>query len=203
MEKEELIKGIKKLLAIILPIKIFNKVLHIGSLTRKSFSDFIVAQSLESIILGTIFFISMLLLKFPYAAMISIVIAVSSFIPIIGSFIELFVGIILIFVDSPKLAGLFIILFLALQQIESNIIYPRVVGKLSGLSPLLTLAAVTLGGSLMGVIGIVLFIPIFSAIQKILVEFMENAPSSCPVAFSSPELGLRFARKCSMGRAGS
>ena len=150
MEKEELIKGIKKLLAIILPIKIFNKVLHIGSLTRKSFSDFIVAQSLESIILGTIFFISMLLLKFPYAAMISIVIAVSSFIPIIGSFIGLFVGIILIFVDSPKLAGLFIILFLALQQIESNIIYPRVVGKLSGLSPLLTLAAVTLGGSLMG-----------------------------------------------------
>ena len=76
------------------------------------------------------------------------------------------------------MAGLFIILFLALQQIESNIIYPRVVGKLSGLSPLLTLAAVTLGGSLMGVIGIVLFIPIFSVIQKILVEFMENAPKN-------------------------
>lgn len=176
LQKEELIGGIKKLLVIILPRKVFDRLIYIGRITNKAFSDFIRAQSFESMVLGGIFFLSMILFKLPYASMISVVIAVSSIVPMIGSFIGLFVGVVLIFVENPQLAGLFIILFLILQQIEGNLIYPRVVGKLSGLSPLLTLAAVTLGGSLMGVLGMVLFVPIFSVIQKLIVDFMENAP---------------------------
>ena len=176
LQKEEIINNIKKILAIILPKKVFNKTIYIGNLTSKAFSDFMLAQSLESMILGGIFFISMILFKFPYATMISVVIAVSSIVPMVGSFVGLFVGVILIFVESPQLSGLFIILFLILQQIEGNIIYPRVVGKLSGLSPLLTLAAVSLGGSLMGVLGMILFVPLFSVIQKLVVDFIENAP---------------------------
>ena len=175
LQKEELINGIKKLLAIILPIKAFNKTIYIGKITSKAFSDFIRAQSIESMVLGGIFFLSMILFKLPYATMISVVIAVSSIVPMVGAFIGLFVGIILIFVENPQLAGLFIILFLILQQIEGNLIYPRVVGKLSGLSPLLTLVAVTLGGSLMGVLGMILFVPIFSVLQKLVSDFMENA----------------------------
>lgn len=176
IQKEGLIKNIKKLLFTILPQKVFNKILYIGSITSKTFSSFILAQALEAIILGIIFFLSMTLLKLPYAGMISIVIAVFSIIPMLGAFVGLFIGIILIFVESPQLSGLFIILFFALQQIESNFIYPRIVGRLSGLSPLLTLAAVTLGGSLMGILGMLLFVPLFSVIQKLVDDSMKNAP---------------------------
>ena len=106
--------------------------------------------------------------------MISILISIFSFIPIVGSFIALVIGTFLIFVESAKMAGLFIILFLVLQQIESNLIYPKVVGKASGLSSVWILAAVTLGGSLMGVIGIIIFVPLFSVIQKLLKEYMDK-----------------------------
>ena len=157
-----------------LPLEVAKRTLYIGDLTKKSFSEFLVGQSLEAVILGSMFFVTMVLFRFPYSTMISIVIAVFSFVPIVGSFVGLFVGVILIFVESPKLAGLFIILFLVLQQIEGNLIYPKVVGKFSGLSPLFTMAAVTLGGSLMGVFGIILFIPAFAVIQELLKEFVET-----------------------------
>lgn len=172
LKKKELIDIIKKILKIILPIKVFNKILYIGSITGRAFSDFMMAQFLESMILGIIFFIFMIIFKFPYATMISVVIAVSSIVPMVGSFVGLFVGVILIFVENPQLSGLFIILFLILQQIEGNLIYPRVVGRLSGLSPLLTLTAVTLGGSLMGVLGMILFVPLFSVLQKLADDYM-------------------------------
>lgn len=174
LEKETLVAGIKKLIYAALPLEVAKRTLYIGDLTKKSFSEFLVGQSLEAVILGSMFFVTMVLFRFPYSTMISIVIAVFSFVPIVGSFVGLFVGVILIFVESPKLAGLFIILFLVLQQIEGNLIYPKVVGKFSGLSPLFTMAAVTLGGSLMGVFGIILFIPAFAVIQELLKEFVET-----------------------------
>lgn len=174
LQKEDLIKSIKKLLFTFFPLQLAIRITYIGSLIKIAFSEFLLAQSLEAMILGSMFFISMLVFRFPYSTMISIVIAVFSFIPVVGSFVGLFVGIILIFVESPKLAGLFIILFLVLQQIEGNIIYPKVVGKFSGLSSLLTLVAVTLGGSLMGVVGIILFIPLFAVMQQLLKEYMDK-----------------------------
>lgn len=174
LQKEDIIKSLKKILYSITPHQLYNKIMYISTLTNRAFSDFLLAQSLEAIILGSIFFLFMMIFKFPYSTMISTTIAVCSFIPIIGSFIGLLVGIVLIFVESPKLAGLFIVMFLVIQQIEGNIIYPRVVGRLSGLSPLLTLVAVTLGGGLMGVVGIILFIPLFVVIQQLVKEFIDN-----------------------------
>ena len=174
LQKEEIIKGLKKLLYAIFPLPLTNKIIHIGLLTNNAFSEFLLAQSLEAVILGSMFFLSMLIFKFPYSTMISIVIGVFSFIPLVGSFIGLFVGMILIFVESPKLVGLFIVLFLIIQQIEGNFIYPRVVGKFSGLSPLFTLIAVTLGGSLMGIVGIILFVPVFAVIHKLSKEFVDK-----------------------------
>lgn len=174
MQKEEITKAIKDVLYAFLPANIVNPVLHVGGLTRKAFSDFILAQSLEAVLLGSMFFVSMILFRFPYATMVSVVITVFSFIPIVGAFVGLFVGVFLIFVGSPQLAGLFGLLFLILQQIEENFVYPRVVGKISGLSPLLTLAAVTLGGSLMGVAGMLLFIPLFVVIKELIKAAVEK-----------------------------
>ena len=174
LQKDQIIVGLKEFIYAVFPLSVSDRIIYIGTLTNNAFSDFLLGQSLEAVILGTLFFITMLIFKFPYSTMISIVIGVFSFIPLIGAFVGLFVGIILIFVESPKLVGLFIILFLVLQQIEGNFIYPRVVGKFSGLSPLWTLIAVTLGGSLMGIVGIILFVPLFVVIQKLLNEFVDN-----------------------------
>lgn len=174
LQKENLLAMNDKFLKTILPEKIYQKVVYVGELNRKSFSDFILAQSLEALLLGSLFFVTLVIFRMPYATIISLVIGVFSFIPIVGAFAGLVTGIFLIFVESPKLAGLFIILFFVLQQIESNIIYPRLVGKISGISPLVTLAAVTLGGGLMGIIGIILFVPIFAVLQRLFFDFLET-----------------------------
>lgn len=175
LQKDNLLVMNKRVLKAFLPEKIYQKVFYVGELNRKAFSDFILAQSLEALLLGSLFFVTLLVFRMPYATIISLVIAVFSFIPIVGAFAGLVTGIFLIFVESPKLAGLFIILFFVLQQIESNIIYPRLVGKISGISPLVTLAAVTLGGGLMGIIGIILFVPIFAVLQRLLFDFLESS----------------------------
>ena len=174
LQKENLILSIKKLMYAVLPLKVATRVDKIGTITRESFSEFLTGQTLDVLILGSMFFISMLILRFPYALMISILISIFSFIPIVGSFVALVIGTFLIFVESAKMAGFFIILFLVLQQIESNLIYPKVVGKASGLSSVWILAAVTLGASLMGIIGIIIFVPLFSVVQKLLKEYMDK-----------------------------
>ena len=158
----------------VLPVKIAEKLDYVARITRESFSQFLTGQTLDALILGGMFFIVMTIFKFPYALMISIIIAISAVIPLVGSFFGLLIGAFLIFVESPKMAGFFIILFLVLQQVEGNLIYPKVVGKASGLSSVWTLAAVTLGGSLMGIVGIILFVPMFSVIQTLLVEYTED-----------------------------
>lgn len=174
LQKETLIEDVKKLIYAILPLNAAKKTIYIGTVTRNSFSQFLTGQTLDALILGGLFFTSMMIFRFPYALMVSIIIAISAFIPIVGSFAGLFIGTFLIFVESPKMAGLFIILFLVLQQIEGNLIYPRVVGKASGLSAVWILAAVTLGGSLMGIVGIIIFVPLFSVIQKLLSEYVDE-----------------------------
>lgn len=174
LQKETLIEGIKKLIYAIFPLKVARKICYIGAVTRNSFSQFLTGQTLDALILGGLFFVAMMIFRFPYALMVSIIIAISAFIPIVGSFVGLFIGAFLIFVESPKMSGFFIILFFTLQQIEGNLIYPKIVGKASGLSSVWILAAVTLGGSLMGIIGIILFVPLFSVIQKLLSEYVDE-----------------------------
>ncbi|OLS02652.1 AI-2E family transporter [Tissierella creatinophila] len=174
LQKETLIQGLKKLIYAIFPLKVARKICYIGTVTRNSFSQFLTGQTLDALILGGLFFVAMMIFRFPYALMVSIIIAISAFIPIVGSFVGLFIGAFLIFVESPKMAGFFIILFFTLQQIEGNLIYPKIVGKASGLSSVWILAAVTLGGSLMGIVGIILFVPLFSVIQKLLSEYVDE-----------------------------
>lgn len=168
VDKESISGSLIKLMELSLPKRVQNSIMNTLRIANKAFSDFILAQSIEAIIIGLMFFIVLSLFKFPYATMISVVISVFSIIPVVGAFVGLFIGFFLIFVENPHLAGIFIILFFVLQQIEGNIIYPKVVGKLAGLSPTLTLVAVTLGGSLMGVLGILVFIPIFSTAQTLI-----------------------------------
>lgn len=174
LQKEDLSLGIKRLIYSVFPLRVADRIIYIGKITRESFSQFILGQSLDALALGSLFFVTMMIFRFPYAMMVSIIIAISAIIPIVGPFIGLVIGAFLIFVESPKMAGLFIILFLVLQQIEGNLIYPKIVGKASGLPSVWILAAVTLGGSLMGILGIILFVPIFSVIQKLLKEYTDK-----------------------------
>ena len=174
LQKETFVDGLKKLIYAIFPLNVAERIIYIGEVTKDSFSQFLTGQSLEALIIGGLFFITMLIFRFPYALMVSVIIAITAFVPIVGSFIGLLIGTFLIFVESPKMAGFFIILFFTLQQIEGNLIYPKVVGKVSGLSSVWILAAVTLGGSLMGIVGIILFVPMFSVIQKLLSEYIDK-----------------------------
>ena len=174
LQKETLIQDFKKLIYAIFPLKLAGRIFYVGRVTKDSFSQFLTGQTLDAMALGGLFLITMLIFRFPYALMVSVIITISAFVPIVGSFVGLVIGAFLIFVESPKMAGFFIILFFALQQIEGNLIYPKVVGKASGLSSVWILAAVTLGGSLMGIVGIILFVPMFSVIQKLLSEYIDN-----------------------------
>ncbi len=174
LQKETLIEDFKKLIYAVFPLKIAGKIFYVGTVIKDSFTQFLTGQTLDALALGGLFLISMLIFRFPYALMVSVVITISAFIPIVGSFFGLVIGAFLIFVENPKMAGFFIILFFVLQQIEGNLIYPKVVGKASGLSSVWILAAVTLGGSLMGIVGIILFVPMFSVIQKLLSEYIDN-----------------------------
>ena len=116
------------------------------------------------------FVVSMTILRFPYALMIGVLIAFTALIPIVGAFLGCIIGAFLIMVDSPMKAVAFIVLFLILQQIEGNLIYPHVVGNSVGLPSIWVLVAVTVGGSLMGVVGMLIFIPLLSTFYSLLRE---------------------------------
>jgi len=172
LQKEKLIRQTKKLIAAFLSEKAFNLVYYIGSLSNKVFSSFLSGQLLEAIILGGLFFIAMSIFKFPYALMISVLIGVTALIPVFGAFIGCFIGAFLILLINPVKALWFIVMFLIIQQIEGNLIYPQVVGKASGLPSIWVLVAVSVGGSLGGPIGMLIFIPLVSVIYTLLSEYV-------------------------------
>ena len=147
-----------------------NKVesfIEVCSLTSKTFSSFLAGQCVEALILGTMFFVVMSIINMPYALLVGVLIAFTALIPIFGAFIGCFVGAFLIMMVDPLQALIFVIMFLILQQIEGNFIYPKVVGSSVGLPSIWVLAAVTVGGSLMGVVGMLIFIPIVSVIYTL------------------------------------
>ena len=174
LQKEELILSVKKLTFATLPLDVANRLVYLSEISKESFSSFITGQSLDALLIGLIFFVSMLIFRFPYALMVSVIIGVFALIPIVGGFIGLVIGAFLIFVQDPQKALYFILLFFVIQQLEGDLIYPKVVGEASGLSSVWVLAAVALGGSLFGIIGIILFVPLFSIIQKLLSEYIDN-----------------------------
>lgn len=135
-------------------------------------SLFLAGQCLEAIILGSMFVVTLSILKMLYALLIGILVAFTALIPIFGAFIGCAVGSFLIFMVSPKQAVLFIIIFLLLQQIEGNLIYPHVVGGSVGLPSIWVLVAVTIGGNLMGIVGMLIFIPNVSVFYTIFREYV-------------------------------
>ena len=171
-QKEKLYIQIRKIFFAFIPRKKAEAFLKICSLTYRTFANFLAGQCLEAVILGSMFVVTLSILKMPYALLIGTLIAFTALIPIFGAFIGCALGCFLIFMVSPKQAVLFIIVFLILQQIEGNLIYPHVVCGSVGLPSIWVLAAVTIGGNLMGIVGMLVFIPIVSVIYTIFREFV-------------------------------
>ena len=172
IQKEKLMVQAKKALFALLPEKTVNYLLHVCSLANNTFSRFVTGQCIEAVILGTMFFVAMTIFRFPYAMLVGVLIAFTALIPIFGAFIGCAISFLLILLVSPVKALLFLILFLVLQQIEGNLIYPHVVGGSVGLPSVWVLVAVTVGGSLMGVAGMLIFIPLVSVSYALFREWM-------------------------------
>lgn len=171
-QKEKLHVQIRKVFFAFISKQKAEAFLKICSLTYQTFANFLTGQCVEAVILGSMFVVTLSILKMPYALLIGTLIAFTALIPIFGAFIGCAVGCFLIFMVSPKQAILFIIVFLILQQIEGNLIYPHVVGGSVGLPSIWVLAAVTIGGNLMGIVGMLIFIPLVSVLYTIFREFV-------------------------------
>lgn len=167
LQKEKLRVQIRKIMDAFMPEKRVAWTMEVCSLTYKSFSSFLTGQCVEALILGAMFFIVMSIINLPYALLVGVLIAFTALIPIFGAFIGCFIGAFLILMVDPMKALVFIIVFLVLQQIEGNLIYPKVVGSSVGLPSIWVLAAVTIGGNLMGIVGMLIFIPITSVIYTL------------------------------------
>jgi predicted PurR-regulated permease PerM len=174
MQKEILARQGRQVLYALLPERGADRALEILRLANRIFSSFLSGQCLEAVILGTLFVVTMTLLRMPYALLIGVLIALTALIPIVGAFIGCGVGALLIAVTDPLKALVFVVLFLVLQQIEGNLIYPHVVGSSVGLPSIWVLAAVTLGGSLMGIAGMLFFIPLCSVLYALFREMVKD-----------------------------
>lgn len=170
LQKEKLRAQVEKVMQAFLPEKQRNIIEKVCSLTYRTFANFLTGQCLEAVILGTMFFITLTVLRYPYALLIGVLIAFTALIPIFGAFIGCVIGAFLILMISPVKALIFIGIFLVLQQIEGNLIYPHVVGGSVGLPSIWVLAAVSIGASLMGVVGMIIFIPLTSILYSLFRE---------------------------------
>ena len=170
IRKEILSRQARRLIYSFLPEKFCDQLVRVARLTNASFSNFISGQCLEAVILGAMFAVAMLIFRMPYIPLVSVLIAVTALVPIVGAFAGCILGAFFILVDNPIQAVWFVVMFLVLQQIEGNLIYPRVVGKSVGLPGMWVLLAVSIGGELMGVAGMLIMIPLCSVLYTLLRE---------------------------------
>ena len=190
MRKEQLARQCKMILSAFLPRGVVERVVRIARLTSSTFSHFLSGQCTEAVILGFLFFIAMSVFKFPYALLCSVLIGFTALIPIFGAFFGCIVSALLILMVEPQKALWFVIMFLILQQVEGNLIYPHVVGSAVGLPSLWVLVAVTVGGSMFGILGMLFFIPLSSVLYALLRDTVYRrlrrrgrpAPASPPAA---------------------
>lgn len=169
-QKEILARQARRLLYAFLPERISDEIIRVMRLTNTTFSNFISGQCLEAIILGGMFAVVMALFRLPYIVLISVLIALTALVPIVGAFVGCFIGAFLILVNDPFQAVIFVAVFLVLQQIEGNLVYPKVVGTSIGLPGMWVLVSVTVGGEIMGVMGMLVMIPIVSVCYTLLRE---------------------------------
>lgn len=169
--KEILARQGRRILYALLSEDHADELIRIMRLTNATFSNFISGQCLEACILGCLFAVAMAIFKMPYIPLVSVVIAVTALIPVVGAFVGCILGAFFILVNNPLQALTFVIMFLVIQQLENNLIYPRVVGTSIGLPGMWVLVAVTVGGDLMGVGGMLLMIPVTSVLYSLAREF--------------------------------
>ena len=150
-----------------------DAVCEVFVLAYETFAGFLAGQCLEAVILGTMFMFAMSILQIPYAVLISIVIGFTALVPVFGSIVGFMIGFLLIIIADPMKALTFTVLFFVLQQIEGNLIYPHVVGNSVGLPSIWVFSAVTIGGRLLGVVGMLIFIPLASVIYALLREIIK------------------------------
>lgn len=174
IRKEILARQGRRILYSLLPEHTVDEIIRILRLTNSTFSNFISGQCLEACILGCLFAIAMAIFKMPYIPLVSVIIGVTALIPVVGAFVGCVVGAFFILVNDPFQALTFVAMFLVIQQLENNLIYPRVVGTSIGLPGMWVLVAVTVGGGLMGVGGMLLMIPLASVFYTLAREFTDK-----------------------------
>lgn len=173
-QKETLSRQINKVMKAYLKPKTINKINTVGTLANKTFSNFVTGQCLEALIFGSLVFVGMLIFRFPYASTIGVLLGFTALIPIFGAFIGTAVGFILIMMVSPVKAILFVVFIIVLQQIEGNLIYPRVVGKSIGLPGMWVLLSVTVGGSIGGILGMLIATPLCSLLYALFTRMIND-----------------------------
>jgi predicted PurR-regulated permease PerM len=173
-QKERIGRFVKKLINTFTSTKFASTVYHIANQAAESFSRFIGGQLTESVILGVLCYIGMLIFRFPNAPIISVLICVTSLVPVVGALVGVFIGALLILITNPVKALLFVIFIIILQQIEGNLIYPRVVGKAVGLPGIIVISAVLVGGNIGGIIGALIAVPVSATLFILLKEAIEK-----------------------------
>ena len=177
-KKEVVTAHLKNLIVTVLPKKKAQRLFGIASLTNQTFTNFVSGQLTEAVIIGVLCFLGMLILGIPYAGAVSVFVAVTALVPIFGAWIGGGLGAFLILLADPGKALWFVLFLLVLQQVEGNLIYPKVVGKSVGLPGLLVLMAVTIGGEAFGVLGMLFSVPVCAVLYSLYLEFMKKASTN-------------------------
>lgn len=174
INKEKLQLHIKKVLYAMTKKNFADKIMYLGKVSNESFASYIGGQFIEAIIIGVLCFLGMIILKMPYPLLISVLVAITALIPIFGAFIGTIPSAFIILIIDPMKALWFVVFIIVLQQIEGNLIYPKVVGSSVGLPPIWVMLAMLIGGNTFGLLGMLLGIPTFSVIYKISREFINK-----------------------------
>lgn len=185
LRKDKLAGDIRRLMNLYLNDKTNQRISHFFTVAHQTFTGFFIGQFIEAIIIGSLTFIGASLLRLPYAAMTGTIVGVTALIPIVGAFVGAGLSAFIICTESPRQALLFLVFLIILQQIETNAIYPKVVGSSIGLPGIWVLASVTLGGGLYGIMGMMLGVPLAATIYKIGFEYIESRETD--IAGVTPE----------------
>ena len=173
-QKEAVCTHLKRLVTTVLPRQKAQRVLYIAKLSNQTFTNFISGQMIEAVIIGVLCFIGMLIFKMPYAGVVSVIVGATALVPVFGAWLGGGFGAFLILLTEPVKALWFIVFIVVLQQLEGNLIYPKVVGKSVGLPGILVLMAVTIGGGAFGVLGMLLCVPICAVLYSLYCEFLHK-----------------------------
>ncbi len=174
LNKERLLHQVRRVMDALLQKETVKKVVHVATVVNGTFTSFMIGQCTEALILGALCTAGMLLFRFPYAAMVGALVGATALLPVVGAYIGAFVGAFMILMISPPKALAFLVFLTILQQLEGNLIYPRVVGASIGLPGMWVLAAVTLGGGLYGILGMLIGVPLAASLYKLFAEHVRK-----------------------------